>query len=97
MESDLIDSETEGIDPNEIKFTGYIYNQRKQIKNTELQGILIRTKNVAIGKYDKSYLNCPISLGPVASFNSGEIYISHGLEAALNIDRNSFKESNRHY
>ena len=93
----LIDSEKEGIDPNEIKFTGYIYNQRKQIKNTELQGILIRIKNVAIGKYDKSYLNCPISLGPVASFNSGEIYISHGLEAALNIDRNSFKESNRHY
>ncbi|MCX5818571.1 MAG: ATP-binding protein [Deltaproteobacteria bacterium] len=93
----LIDSEKYGIDPNEIKFTGYIYNQRKQIKNTELQGILIRIKNIAIGKYDKSYLNCPISLGPVASFNSGEIYINHGLEAALNIDRNSFKESNRQY
>jgi len=93
----LIDSEKGGIDPNELKFTGYIYNQRKQIKNTELQGILIRIKNVAIGKYDKSYLNCPISLGPVASFNSGEIYISHGLESALNIDRNSFKESHRQY
>ena len=93
----LIDSEKEGIDPDEIKFTGYIYNQRKQIKNTELQGILIRIKNVAIGKYDKSYLNCPISLGPVASFNSGEIYIEYGLESALNIDRNSFKESHRQY
>jgi hypothetical protein len=93
----LIDSEKAGINPKEIKFSGYIYNQRKQIKNTEMQGILIRIKNVAIGKYDKSYLNCPISLGPVASFNSGEIYINHGLEAALNIDRNSFKESHRQY
>jgi hypothetical protein len=93
----LIDSEADGIDASEIKFTGYIFNQRKQIKNTELQGILIRIKNVAIGKYDKSYLNCPISLGPIASFNSGEIYINDGLEAALNIDRNSFKESHKQY
>lgn len=92
-----INSEEKGIDSEKLKFSGYIYNQRKQIKNSELQGLLIRIKNIAIGKYDKSYLNCPISLGPIATFNSGEIYIEHGLEEALNIDRNSFKESNRHY
>ena len=92
-----IDSEKDGIDKSQLKFTGYIFNQRKQIRNTELQGILIRIKNVAIGKYDKSYLNCPISLGPIANFNSGEIYVEHGLEEALNIDRNSFRESNRQF
>ena len=92
-----IDSEEAKIDRSTLKFSGYLFNQRKQIKNTELQGILIRIKNVAIGRYDKSYLNCPISLGPIANFNSGEIYVEHGLEEALNIDRNSFKESNVHY
>lgn len=80
-----------------LKFHGYIYSQRVKIKPTELQGILIRIKDVAIGNYDKSILKYPREEGPIFSMVSGEIFIEEGLENALNIDRNSFNETHPHY
>jgi len=80
-----------------LKFHGYIYSQRVKIKPEELQGILIRIKDVAIGSYDKSILKYPREEGPIFSMISGEIFIEEGLENALNIDRNSFNETHPHY
>jgi hypothetical protein len=80
-----------------LKFHGYIYSQRVKIKPTDLQGILIRIKDVAIGNYDKSILKYPREEGPIFSMISGEIFVEIGLENALNIDRNSFNETHPHY
>jgi len=80
-----------------LKFHGYIYSQRKKIQPTELQGILIRIKDVAIGTYDKTILKYPREEGPIFSLVSGEIFVEEGLENALNIDRNSFNETHPHY
>lgn len=80
-----------------LKFDGYVYFQRKAIIPPELRGILIRIRNVAIGYYDKSLLHYPLPMGPLANQVSGEIYVEEGLEAALNIDRNSFRETDLHY
>lgn len=80
-----------------LKFDGYIYFQKKAIMPPELRGILIRIRNVAIGYYDKSLLHYPLPAGPLANQVSGEIYVEEGLEAALNIDRNSFRETDLHY
>jgi len=80
-----------------LSFTGYIYHQRKSIYPSELRGLLIRVRNVAIGTYDKSLLNYPKPQGPRMSGISGEIYIMEGLEDALNVDRNSFRETDPHY
>ena len=80
-----------------LKFHGYIYSQRKKIQPTELQGILIRIKDVAIGNYDKTILKYPREEGPIFSMVSGEIFVEEGLETALNIDRNSFNETHPHY
>jgi len=80
-----------------LKFHGYIYSQRKKIQPTELQGILIRIKDVAIGNYDKTILKYPREEGPIFSMVSGEIFVEEGLENALNIDRNSFNETHPHY
>jgi len=80
-----------------LKFAGYLYFQRKAIVPPELRGILIRIRNVAIGYYDKSLLHFPFPIGPLANQVSGEIYVDEGLETALNIDRNSFRETDLHY
>jgi len=80
-----------------LRFTGYIFHQRKRIQPAELQGILIRIKGVAVGGYDRTFLHYPKSEGPMFSQLSGEIFVDQGLEEALNIDRNSFNETHSHY
>ncbi len=80
-----------------LKFTGYIFHQRKRIQPVELQGILIRIKGVGIGSYDRSFLHYPKAEGPMFSQLSGELFVEKGLEDALNIDRNSFNETHKHY
>jgi len=52
---------------------------------------------VGIGVFDKSLLNYPIRVGPMGGGICGEIYVEHGLEHALNIDRNSFRETDPHF
>jgi hypothetical protein len=80
-----------------LAFKGYIYHQRKSIMPPELRGLLVRIRNVAIGMYDKSLLNYPKAQGPRMAGLSGEIYVKEGLEDALNVDRNSFRETDPHY
>jgi hypothetical protein len=80
-----------------LRFHGYIYHQNKAIQPPELRGILIRIREVGVGSYDKTLLNFPQSAGPIVSGITGEIYVEEGLETALNIDRNSFRETDPHY
>lgn len=88
---------TEKIGNRILHFNGYIYHQRKAIWPPELRGILPRIREVAIGDYDKTLFNYPRSEGPIMEQFSGEIYINQGIEEALNIDRNSFRESDEAY
>jgi len=90
----LFDEEVAG---QRLKFHGYFYSQRKKIIPNELQGIIIRIKDVAIGTYDRTILNYPREEGPRFGMVSGEIFVEKGLEGALNIDRNSFNEMHPHY
>ncbi len=80
-----------------LKFEGYVFHQRRQIIPSELQGVLLRIRNVGITGYESDLLGYPRNLGPMRSAMSGEIYIEKGLEEALNIDRNSFNETHRHF
>ena len=91
-----IDEEIE-IDDKKLKFRGYIYNQRKQIEPVDFQGVLIRIRNVAIGKPDRNFLDYPWSEKMYMTWTYGEIYVDEGLEEALNINRNSFSVNNPHY
>lgn len=87
----------EMVEGSKLKFRGYIYHQNKAIQPPELRGILIRIREVGVGSYDKTLLNFPQSAGPIVSGITGEIYVEEGLETALNIDRNSFRETDPHY
>ena len=80
-----------------LKFEGYMFHQRKQIVPSELQGVLLRVRNVGITGYESDLLDYPRNLGPMRAAMTGEIYVDKGLEEALNIDRNSFNETHEHF
>src|SRR5207245_869148 len=63
----------------------------------ELKGVQLRIRNVGIGKYDKSWLGYPFEEGLKFGQVTGEVYVEDGLEPALNIDRDSFRETDVHY
>lgn len=75
-----------------LRVRGYIYFQRPKIWPPELQGILIRVRNVAVGHYDPSFLTYRRHEGFKFSQITGEIYVDN-LDDALNIDRSSFRET----
>lgn len=74
-----------------VAFHGYIAVQEgAQLRPDELRGVLVRIKNVAIGYYDPSMLDYRYNEGPRSRWVTGEIFVTEGLEDALNIDRDSF-------
>ncbi len=80
-----------------LAFHGYIYSQQPRIEPEELRGLHIRIRNVGIGNYDRTWLGYPFNEGVKFGQVSGEIFVSEGLEPALNIDRDSFRETDVHY
>ncbi len=71
---------------------GYFYAQHGAIHPQELQGLLIRIRNAAIGEYDQSFLNFSPSIGALfQSWISAEIIADDGLEDAMNIDRRTLR------
>lgn len=69
---------------------------RQRIRPKSLQGVLVRQSGIAIGKYDLTYLSYPFHQGPKFEQLTGEIY-ADGLSGALNIDRDSFNETDDNY
>lgn len=95
--SRTIDTEAQ-IYGRKLKYHGYILVQEGcQIRPDELRGIMIRIKDVAIGYYDPSLLDYRINHGPRNRWFTGEIFVTEGLEDALNIDRDSFNKFHPQY
>jgi hypothetical protein len=80
-----------------LTFHGYIYSQQPRIVPEELRGLHIRIRNVGIGNYDRTWLGYPFNEGIKFGQVSGEIFVEEGLEPALNIDRDSFRETDVHF
>lgn len=82
-----------------LKFSGYIFSQvSRAIRPFELNGIQVRLRNVGIGGYDPTFMKYYKQVETIRSkWVSGEIFVDIGLEAALNIDRDSFNEHEEHY
>jgi len=80
-----------------LEFDGYLFQQTGRLYPREIQGVLIRINDVAIGKYDNSMLTYPLAEGPRYSMVSSELFVRKGFEDALNIDRDSFNELHPHY
>jgi hypothetical protein len=84
-------------DGRRFSLSGYLYWQQGRVLPRELQGVLVRVRNVAVGNYDPTYLGYPHHEGWKFSQMSGEIYVDDGLDPAINIDRASFRESDEAY
>jgi hypothetical protein len=80
-----------------LAFSGYFFQQTGRLYPRDIQGVLIRINNVAIGKYDSGMLTYPYAEGPRYSMVSSELFIEAGFEDGLNIDRDSFNELHPHY
>jgi hypothetical protein len=75
----------------------YYYHQDVRILPYELRGLLLRVKNVAIGTYENSFSKIASESPVVLHQLTGELYVDEGFDSALNIDRNSFFESDEAY
>jgi hypothetical protein len=80
-----------------LEFNGYLFQQTGRLYPRDIQGVLVRLGNVAIGKYDNAMMTYPYAEGPRYSMISSEIFVQRGFEDALNIDRDSFNELHPHY
>jgi hypothetical protein len=91
-------NQDERVDEHQLKYAGYIFWQRKQVEPSSLRGIQIYIRNVGIGLYDQTLMGFS-TVNPTSRAGqiSGEIYVEEGLEQALNVDRNSFRETDAHY
>lgn len=91
-------NQNENIDGDLLKYDGYIFWQRNQIQPSVMRGIQIYIRNVGVGLYDQTLMGFSV-VNPTSRAGqiSGEIYIEEGLERALNVDRNSFRETDAHF
>lgn len=80
-----------------LSFTGYVLTQQPRVDPEELRGLHVRIRNVGIGKYDRTWLGYPFNEGQKFAQITGEVFVDQGLEPALNIDRDSFRETDVHY
>ncbi len=80
-----------------LEFKGYLFQQTGRLYPRDIQGVLIRLSNVAIGKYDNAMMTYPYAEGPRYAMLSSELFVIRGFDDALNIDRDSFNELHPHY
>lgn len=85
-------------DGDHVSAKGYFYAQHTRVNPQELQGLLIRIRNAALGNYDPNFLAYSPTLGPLfQSWISGEIMADDRLEDAMNIDRQTLREAHPAY
>lgn len=91
-------SQDELVDGEPLKYRGYVFWQRQQVEPSALRGLHTYIRNVGIGLYDQTLLGFS-NVNPTSRAGqlSGEIYVEEGLEQALSVDRNSFRETDAHY
>jgi hypothetical protein len=77
---------------------GYFFANHGALRPRELQGVLLRIRNAAVGKYDGSFLNYPIAESQLfKNWISGEIWADDRLEDAMNIDRRTLRVTHHAY
>lgn len=80
----------------ELEFEAYLYWTKKVVPK-EHNGVLIRINGASGTLFDESFLKYQVSELTRLRQISAEIFVIKGLDAALNIDRESFNVSHPHY
>jgi len=82
---------------DDLEFAGYVFSQATAVMPTDIQGGLVRVNNVAIGRYDLNWMNYQKGMGPRLAMTTGEIFVYRGLEQAILIDRDRFRETDKNF
>lgn len=80
----------------ELEFTGYFYWSPRVIPKEHI-GLLVRINGASGTLFDTTYLNYQIAERQRLNQIVAEVFVSRGLEEALNIDRESFNTAHPHY
>lgn len=81
-----------------VSYTGYLFASHGTIAPKELQGVLVRVREAAIGEYAQDLLDFPQSrFSLLQRWVSAEIYASDELEDAMNIDRSTLRVTHPAY
>ena len=75
-----------------VSATGYFYARYTVLKPLELNGVLLRIRNAAVGGYDHTFLGFPRTINTLFQrWISCELYVDDRLEPAMNIDRRTLR------
>lgn len=75
-----------------VSARGYFFARQGALKPIDINGVLIRVRNAAVGGYDRDYLDFPTTSGALfQDWISGEVWADDRLEAAMNIDRKTLR------
>jgi hypothetical protein len=81
-----------------LKCHGYLaVHEGTQLRPSEIRGVLVRVKDIAVGGYDASLLDWQTNQGPRSRWLTGEVFVDEGLEDAINVDRDSFNQFHPEY
>ena len=80
----------------ELEFEAYLYWSPKIVPK-EHQGVLVRLKGASGTLFDATFMDYQVAEQNRLNQLTAEIFVSEGLEGALNIDRESFNYASIHY
>jgi hypothetical protein len=86
----------ENIRGGRLAFEAYFFWTPKVVP-TEHRGVLLRINNASGSLFDETFLKYQVSEQTRLRQLTAEIFVTEGLDAALNIDRESFNISHPHY
>jgi hypothetical protein len=83
---------------NHVAAKGWLYAQHGTLRPEELNGVLIRIRNAAVGEYNDDFLGFPHAEGTLFQrWITAELYADDRLEDALNIDRRTLRDTHPAY
>ena len=89
---------TFSIDGSDVGGHGYFYARSGVLRPRNLNGLLIRIRNAAVGGYDDSFIAFPgYQSALFQDWTSGEFWADDRLEDALNIDRRTLRTTHPAY
>jgi len=81
-----------------VSYVGYMYSQDGGILVDDWRGLVVRVKNTSIGILEPTFFAYPHEGDSLYyKWTFGEIYVTEGLDDAMNIDRATFKTGDPEY
>ena len=86
----------EDVRGGDMEFEGYLFWNSRVVPK-ENSGVLVRINDSSGALFDDTFMKYQVSEQTRLRQTSSEIFVSRGLDAALNIDRESFNFAHPHY